>query len=168
MTCAETEVVARAAEYAFDTVRKRKNSWLPFETALRYSLGAIHGYRDITTNATESKWPKLHSAAFFIRGKNDTAITATSVISEAEQTTSLLLPYRIDQECTDRYADSDANSDLNHSKTSICQQAVVLHIIRHRVVRVMLGEKISVGNCIDQAAGCGKTPRHLNEDCRME
>jgi hypothetical protein len=115
MTCAETEVVARAAEYAFDTVRKRKNSWLPFETALRYSLGAIHGYRDITTNATESKWPKLHSAAFFIRGKNDTAITATSVISEAEQTTSLLLPYRIDQECTDRYADSDANSDLNHS-----------------------------------------------------
>jgi hypothetical protein len=105
---------------------------------------------------------------FSIRDGDSTMLTATYTESEAEQTTSLLFPYRIDQKCADRNADRDANGNLNHSKTGVCQQAVVLHIVRHRSIGIVLREKISVGNCIDQTARCGETSRHLDEDCRMQ
>jgi hypothetical protein len=105
--------------------------------------------------------------SFSIRDRDGTMLTAIRVRLEAEQTTSLLFPYRIDQKCADRYADRDANGNLNHSKTGVCQQAVVLHIIRHRSIGIVLREKISVGNCIDQTARCGETSRHLDEDRRM-
>jgi hypothetical protein len=58
---------------------------------------------------------------FSIRDDDSAMLTATYAKSEAEQTTSLLFAYRIDQECANRYANSDTNGNLNHSKAGICQ-----------------------------------------------